>query len=100
MRFFSSGKDVLVDKLCYYFIEHRGGGAYQKWPTDSKYTIMHPEKGQYEIETTITDLELSNGIKYSLEVIAINGATYGSLQNSHGIIVDITQPVVSKVSNI
>ena len=59
---------------------------------------MHPTDGQYEIETTITDLELSNGVKYSLEVIAANGAAYGALQNSHGVVVDTTLPIVSKVS--
>ena len=81
--------------------EHSGGGSHQKWPTDAKYQIMKPQSSDdYEVEVTIDNLSLSNGIKYSVDVIGVNGALSGSLQHSHGVIVDTTPPIMSKVSAV
>ena len=59
---------------------------------------MKPQSSDdYEVEVTIDNLSLSNGIKYSVDVIGVNGALSGSLQHSHGVIVDTTPPIMSKV---
>ena len=68
------------------------------WPEDTKYKIYTPRDiTDTEFEETIDNLQLENGVKYSLEVTAINKAVLGSKQNSLGVIVDTTPPVMSKV---
>ena len=79
-------------------LEHIQGGSYRKWPADAKFEVIKPENSdEYEVEITIDSLSLINGVKYSIDVIGVNGALSSSLQHSHGVIVDTTPPVVSKV---
>lgn len=68
------------------------------WPADTKYAIYTPSSPEdTEFEETINDIHLQNGIKYSVEVTAVNKAELGSKQDSMGVIVDTTPPVLSKV---
>ena len=43
---------------------------------------------------------MRNGLKYSIEVVAMNGAGLGSKHESLGVIVDTTPPVLRNVSVI
>ena len=80
-----------------YFPEHTAGAKFQKWPERTKYAYIYPSEGNTAVETTITDLNLYNGRKYTLEVVAVNGAQFSSKHQSLGVTVDITPPVMSQV---
>ena len=77
--------------------EHHSGVKLQKWPATKKYAYMFPEDGNTAVETTVTDLVLENGRKYSFEVVAVNGAQGSLKHESHGVTVDTTPPVMSQV---
>ena len=40
---------------------------------------------------------MQDGLKYSVEVVALNGAKLAGMHESPGVIVDTTPPVVHKV---
>ena len=47
----------------------------------------------------VEGLNMKNGIKYSVEVVAVNGAGLSAKYESHGVIVDTTPPVMESVSH-
>lgn len=70
----------------------------QIWPIDKNFEIFIPEREGEPMEREITGLKLKNGAKYLLCISALNFAGYGSFQESMGVTVDTTPPVVSQVS--
>ena len=67
------------------------------WPLHASYETFIPDGTNDFIINTIVELDLQNGHKYAVDVIATNGAGFGSKHESVGVIVDTTDPVVSQV---
>ena len=80
-------------------LQYSGGQAFQFWPLDSKYESYEPDPSNQFRNEEIVNVSLTNGRMYIVEVAAVNKAGLGSTQRSKGVIVDVTDPIMSHVSN-
>jgi hypothetical protein len=77
--------------------ERQGQTSYKIWPEGDSFKVLTPEVQNQPEELLITNLNLKGGYKYIAEITAINKASLGNKQESRGVTVDSTPPLMSKV---
>ena len=82
-----------------YFIKELSGGQKRKvWPLTDAYVSLKPQSTTL-VDTTI-HLTLSDGLIYYVYVTALNGAGMSTSQESVGVSVDSSPPIIDKVRYI
>ena len=70
----------------------------QFWPQSDQPHVIHlNDSSATAKELHLSALRLQNGATYNVEVFAINGAKMTAAEESQGVTIDTTPPVVPKV---
>ncbi|KAH3823847.1 hypothetical protein DPMN_125670 [Dreissena polymorpha] len=78
--------------------EHRHGIKNKYWPTTERYNETKPMNSfNGKMDCSLGNLNMEDGVTYSLHVTAFNGALLATAHESAGIMIDTTPPTTPKV---
>jgi hypothetical protein len=81
----------------YTIYQHQHGGKTPLWPDNRDHETSTVDGVDTARDVTVDHLSLINGAKYTVHVTAHNGALMPTIQESEGIVIDTTPPVIKKV---
>lgn len=82
-----------IDEYRTIIFETRYGVKQKYWPTNERNNITSPiSPYSAKIQTSIKGLSLQDGVTYSLQVNALNGARLATAHETKGVTIDTTRP--------